>query len=94
MNADQITLPMTGWILQPSFRLKQVTLVERCQWVSAPGWFRCEAGKTIHASAFYKTREEAISAGQQRLADQQKALDVKQDNLNKRSAMLAKEAAK
>lgn len=94
MNADQITLPMTGWILQPSFRLKQVTLVESCHWVSAPGWFRSEAGKTIHASDFHKTREEAINAGRQRLADQQKALDVKQANLDKRSEVLAKEAAK
>ena len=94
MNADQITLPMVGWTVQPSFRLKEVTLVEACRWVSAPGWFKTDTGKAVHASQFHASRGDAIKEASAALDKQQADLKARTDRLLKRRQQLEKEAAK
>lgn len=93
MKAAEITLPVSGWVVQPSFRVKEVKLVEACQWLSAPEWFKTDTGKTVHASQFHATRGDAIQAAELVLQAQEEKLKTQTDNLAKRRTQLEKEKA-
>jgi len=85
------TYPRTVWVLQPSFKPKQVTLVE-----AYSSWSDEEYGDFSESRRLYRREEQffrqkdAIAAGRALLAKQQIDLDKKQANIAKKTAALDK----
>ena len=80
--------PRKAWVLQPSLRPKQVTLVEGI--ATFEGYAESNTGKWYRLNETYETKAEAIAAGWMRIGEQQAALDKKSANLDKKRAALAK----
>lgn len=81
--------PRDVWVLQPSFRLKQVTVVRKYScWGSTDHGDETEGRKRYAVSEMFATREEAITAGREQLKRQQADLTKKQENLKKRLDLL------
>lgn len=80
--------PRKAWVLQPSFRPKQVTLVEIPD--SLKEFAETDTGKWYRLTETYATKAEAIAGGWMRIGEQQTALDKKSTNLDKKRAALAK----
>lgn len=80
--------PFSGWVLQPSFKPKEVTIV------SGPhsSYQQSESGKWYANSDVYSTKDEAIQGGWERVRKQQEDLNKKQVSLNKKQAVLRKAA--
>lgn len=88
-----MTFPYTGWVLIPSFTPKQEKFVSPYGFGDEQKeWHRTEKHKLVHVDSIYFCKAAAIYAGNQRLRDQQAALDKKQANINKRRAALEKAA--
>lgn len=88
-----MTFPYTGWVLTPGFTPKQEKFVQPYGFGGEQTeWHRTEKHKLVHFGSIYASKEAAICAGNQRLRDQQAALDKKQANINKRRAALEKAA--
>lgn len=84
--------PYTGWVLMPSFTPKEVTFVNQYRSIFGDRYHRAESGKRYATSEIFKSKTEAICAGHERLRVQQAALVKKQENINKRQAVLKKAA--
>ena len=82
----EIIYPAVVWVLQPSFKPKQVTLIEEY----SERWYKSESGKSYHDSEIHLTQADAITAGEKQLEKQQADLDKKQANIHKRKENLAK----
>ncbi|AXF52947.1 MAG: hypothetical protein [Caudoviricetes sp.] len=88
-----MTFPYTGWVLTPGFTPKQEKFVKPYgHGVEQCDWHLTERHKIVHVGSIYSCKAEAICAGNQRLREQQAALDKKQANINKRRAALEKAA--
>lgn len=85
------TFPYTAWVLTPSFKPVAVTFVRfRYQCPSYGSLHETDAGKTYRTKNIHQTRAAAIVWGFTDLAEQQAAIDKKQQNLYKRRAALDK----
>lgn len=82
--------PRPGWVLQPSFKPKEVTLIEVCGYDK--NHIETGSGKWYHKSDVYTTKAEAIQAGWARVRKQQEDLNKKQVSLNKKQEALRKAA--
>lgn len=82
--------PYTAWVLMPSFKPVEITLVEAQRFPFSDQWHKAESGKTYAVGSIYSAKHAAIAAGHVELIKQQAALDKKQANINKRRAALEK----
>jgi len=88
-----MTFPYTGWVLTPGFTPKQEKFVMPYGHSEEQNdWHFTERKKVVNVGSIYVSKEAAICAGNQRIRDQQAALDKKQANINKRRAALEKAA--
>lgn len=85
-----MTFPYTGWVLMPSFKPVELTFVERLS--HSYGWHKAHNGKIYSIWKIFSCKQAAIDAGHAELLKQQKALEKRQTNLNKRRAALEKAA--
>lgn len=87
----QRTYPRQAWVLQPSFRPKEVTLVRRAFAYSPTDYGdTADTGKDYAPEDMFPTKADAIAEGKKRLDEQQAKLDKMQANLDKRRATLKK----
>lgn len=80
--------PTKVWVLQPSFKPKQIELVGHYTHWQGQDYYHVLSGKPYHEGEVFPTKSEAIARGRERLSAQQADLDKKQANLNKRKAAL------
>ncbi|KAF1698321.1 hypothetical protein CSC62_05275 [Pseudoxanthomonas jiangsuensis] len=80
------TYPYKAWVIQPSGKPKEVTLVETYDsWLDV-SWDISDSGKSYHIDNLHPTKDAAIAAGLD-------ALDAQQANLTKRQTTLEKKRA-
>lgn len=84
------TFPYAGWVLMPSFKPVQVTLVENVPYSFGAEYLRTDSGKEYRLPDVHPSKQAAIAAGRAALDGQQAALDKKQANIIKRRAALDK----
>jgi hypothetical protein len=87
------TYPYAAWVLKPSFRPAQVTLVreyDSCQYANT--WDVAESGKLYALSELFPTKESAIVAGWERVHDQEAKLTKQLESLQKKREQLTKAA--
>lgn len=80
--------PYNAWVLQPSFKPKEVTFTEK-------HWYgdrrhRSGTGKVYPVSEIYPTKQAAIAAGREQLEKQREDLLKRQERIDKRAAALDK----
>lgn len=84
------TYPYQAWVLRPSFKPAEITLVgERPIWGSESLELD-ENGQSYGLWALFTTKELAIAAGRKRIVTQQADLDKRHIGINKRIAALDK----
>lgn len=85
------TYPYQAWILMPSFKPVEVTMVSAYKaFHGADYGDRTEAGKLVPRADIFASAWEACKVGNDRLIKQQIDLDKKQANINKRAAEIKK----
>lgn len=82
--------PYLGWVLTPSFKPKQVTLITKYGYGQTDYGDLTEAHKLYALDEIFPTKEEAITYGHERVKKQQAALDKTQAAIHKRRASLEK----
>ena len=87
------TYPYTAWVLQPSFKPKEVTFVKHCEsWSGEDYGCESESGRVYRRDAIHATKTDAITFGHAEVRRMQLALDKKQESLNKKREALTKAA--
>lgn len=86
----KLSYPVIAWVLQPSFKPKQVTLNSYHSNYGGVDWHKSDSGKAYNDNEVRFTQEEIILLGEQQLKKQQADLDKKQANIDKRKETLAK----
>ena len=87
------TYPYTAWVLQPSFKPKEVTFVNHCEgWIGEDYGCESEGGRVYRRDAIHATKTAAITFGTAEVRRMQLAIDKKQESLNKKREALAKAA--
>ena len=87
------TYPYTAWVLQPSFKPKEVTFVKHDEgWSGEDYGCKSESGKVYSRVAIHATKADAITFGHAEVRRMQLALDKKQESLNKKREALTKAA--
>lgn len=81
--------PYTAWVLLPSFKPVQVTLVEKNPY-SFGDWDRTETGKAYYTKDLHTTKAEAITDGQRQIAKAESDLTKRRANLDKKIVALMK----
>lgn len=91
--AKPTTYPYTAWVLQPSFKPKEVTFVERALAYGIED-YGCvsEAGKWYRRDQIHATKTDAIIFGHSEVRRMQDDLKKKLDSLEKKRDALAKAA--
>ena len=82
--------PYPAWVLTPSFKTIEVTIVCKKAYSFGSTYLKTESGKEYLRSEVHQTKQAAIAAGRAALDGQQAALDKKQANIIKRRAALDK----
>ena len=89
------TYPYTAWVLQPSFRLKQVEFVKHyLSWGSEDFGDVTDAGKRYGLPDIHQTKKAAIEYGRAQLEKQLNDLAKRQLSFAKRKEELDKAEAK
>ena len=87
------TYPYTAWVLQPSFKPKEVTFVKHYEgWSGEDYGCKSESGRVYRRVAIHATKTAAITFGNAEVRSMQLALDKKQGSLNKKREALTKAA--
>ena len=84
------TYPFICWVLQPSFKPKQVQITSHYY----AEWYEADTGARYAGADMFPTQEQAIAEGRTRLAAQEALLAKRQENITKRRAALDKAEAK
>ena len=84
------TYPFICWVLQPSFKPKQVQITSHYY----AEWYQSDTGARYAGADMFPTQEQAIAEGRTRLATQEALLARRQANIDKRRAALDKAEAK
>lgn len=85
------TYPRQAWVLQPSFRPKEITLVRKYSSYSSTDYGdESDTGKVYPPNAMFDTKADAIEAGHMRLNKQIATLDKQRIAIDKRAAALKK----
>jgi hypothetical protein len=83
--------PRQAWVLLPSFKPKELTIVEHCRnWGAGMDWDYADGGKAYNVDKLFDTKSDAITAGRAQIAKLQADIAKRQDTLNKRIAALDK----
>lgn len=82
--------PYKAWVLQPSFKPVEVTLVKSAYTHSYTDWDETDKGKSIHIQLLHPSKAAAIAAGRQQLIAQADDLAKRKERLDKRCAALDK----
>lgn len=82
--------PVKVWVLQPSFKPKEVELTIHYSNYGGQAHHRSSSGKIYADHEIALTFDEIIRMGEERLKTQQADLDKKQATLTKRKETLAK----
>lgn len=77
--------PYNGWVLQTSMRPMEVTLVD--EWL---GYHMSEKGKYYHKDEIFKTQQDAVRFGFEKIEKMESALVKQSALINKRKATLEK----
>lgn len=83
-------LPRKVWVLQPSFKPKEIeveTFKESSIWGA---WYHTASGKGYRQKDVYESKQEAIAGGWERVKQEQEALAKKQESLEKKQNALHK----
>jgi hypothetical protein len=89
------TYPRQAWVLQPSFKPKEVTITQPySSWGGASEWDLAEGGKHYHHTDLHPTKAAAIAAGREKLVAAQADVDKRQATVTKRAAALDKAEGK
>jgi hypothetical protein len=81
-----VEFPYNAWVLQPSFKPKEVTLTEK-NWYGGQ-YHLSDTGKVYLLSEIYPTKQAAIVAGREQLEKQREDLNKRQERIDKRAAAL------
>lgn len=86
------TYPYSAWVLQPSFKPKEVTFVRHSTNWNGSEDYGCEtqSGKCYQRSQIHPTKAAAIAFGREEVKRMQGDLDKKQASLNKKTESLDK----
>ena len=84
------TYPFICWVLQPSFKPKQVQITSHYY----AEWYQSDNCHNYQGCDMFPTQEKAIAEGRTRLATQEALLARRQANIDKRRAALDKAEAK
>lgn len=84
--------PRKVWVLQPSFKPKQINIVEPAHEYSTMflDWDRDDTGKTYHIDKMLPTLGAAIAEGRAQIAKMRADIEKRQETMNKRIAALDK----
>ena len=83
--------PRQAWMLLPSFKPKELTIVEHYRnWGSGMDWDRAEGGKTYNVDKLFGTKADAITAGRDLIEKARADIAKRQETMNKRIAALDK----
>ncbi len=82
--------PRQAWVLQPSFKPKEVTIVRPYSSASWDEWDVAEGGKSYHKDSLFPTMAEAIAYGREQVEKQRADIAKRQATLEKRIAALDK----
>ena len=84
------TYPYTAWVLLPSFKPEQVTLVEKYDSYFYNTLDLTESRKRYDLAELHPTREAAIAVGREKLTNQQQDIDKQIENMKKKQTALDK----
>ena len=88
------SFPCTAWRITSALNVLPVTVESHCTYNSSWGnLFRTDSGNTIYDSELYETKEYAVQAAIEKLADSRTALDRAQSRYDRRKKMVAKLSA-
>lgn len=82
--------PYTAYKLTPTFQVRQVTVVEACD----HDWVTLDTRSSIHVDHLYPTVRDAITAGEARLAEQERKARKALADIERRRINLKKAKAK
>lgn len=84
--------PRQAWVLMPSFKPKEITIVKRSFGYTSTysGYDESDTGKDYRISDLFDSKGEAIAAGREKVKAMQADIDKRQATLNKRIAALDK----
>lgn len=86
------TYPFQAWVLMPSFKPKEVTIVK--QYISSSPEYQESASSSLyHKDDLYPSKAIAIATGRELLVKQKATLDKRLETLNKKQAALDKAEA-
>lgn len=92
MSTTARVYPRQAWVLMPSYKPKEVTVIKPYGTYS-PGvkeWDIIESGKSYHHAYLYASKEVAIATGKDLCLRMQLALNKRQISLDKKIAALNK----
>ncbi len=84
------TYPYTAWVLQPSFKPKQVEFVRNYVTWGRDYGDESASGKIYMKGDIFPTKEDVINEGWRRVEKQEADLEKKQASLNKKKTELTK----
>lgn len=83
--------PRQAWVLQPSFKPKEVAVVRPYStWNSSEEWDVVEGGKSYHKDSLFPSVAAAIANGREQVEKQRLDIAKRQATLEKRIAALDK----
>lgn len=84
------TYPYKAWVLQPSFKPKEVELVKPYVAWSDHYGDETASKKVYRLNEIFPSKEKAIEEGWRRIKRQEADLDKRQESLNKKKTALTK----
>lgn len=90
MSARQY--PRQAWVLLPSFKPKEVTIIEKAHPYSSmfSDWDKAEGGKTYHVDKLHPSITAAIADGREQVKKMAADIAKRQASMEKRIASLDK----
>jgi hypothetical protein len=86
---SKVKFPYKGWVLMPSFAPKELNFVES-DWMTGDWHVADNSAKYYTVAEIYKTKNEAIVAGREKLAKLRLDLAKRSATIEKRQAALDK----
>lgn len=87
MSNEKRVYPRQAWILMPSFKPKEVTVVKQYY---NKDWDKLESGKLVNVVDLHATKAAAITAGREAVIKTQADIAKRQINLDKKVVALNK----
>lgn len=88
---NERTYPYTAWVLQPSFKPKEVELVKHYTSFGGTDYGDETASKKVYRlDEIFASKADAIAEGWRRVEKQQSDLEKRQESLDKKKAALTK----